>query len=826
MRASILIIISLLICMTLGASMDARFTQEGNPDLYHRIRNLAEDNLKNLPRSSKREYNNLLSEHDDIIMNYLIAYEEDGKLAEASPRDLLSNYQEIVRLLKMQASDYSPEFFLSYIARQSVSDERITAYRKAMLDAGLDQVIKIADPLERYRATASWCVEKLKFEQTSGRDLSPVDIIHHSLAGRCEEMQILFVAAARTVGLPSRPASTPYWAHMDNNHAWAEVWLDDGWQYTGDMDAAYFPNQTWFSGMVDKTVLILAQGSMITDEDEVLLSGRYEAVINSTPNYAGERTRKIEIRSVDETGAPLADVKVAVMVYNWGALRPIIVLKTDEDGRLDFSAGSGDFFLSAYKDGKSALLPVKASESTHLSLDLEMREDNSMEVDLMLSYPANEAEHRQAPQSYQEDIHHRKEIWQQTMDSWEAEVHSSGIMDSLDVAINTRGNFGEYLKFYQAHQPIDPGFIDFLASYDPKFLWQADAALFEAVYRFWQSQDADLEPALFHPTVFYEELPRPTKSRRGYRLYPENIIQTGKSQRDKMQKVLARMKKLYTIDDEKALSGLLRMDLAVKQKYLRGYQYRLLAISILRANGIPAAFTRLPDNILVHLDGDWQYYDLKEESFGREDSQDNDLITMRIRIQDEDGIPLMISSDRLSFNRYIEGLYYTINAQASPINDGEFEVELPPQQLYLHFGYRISDSRTAVQIHRLEPGTEELVLVARDYPRSWEDADEALLLLLDESLLEEKNLIILGNHDHENSLRILEHFLALDSRLDYAFVGHQRQGSRRLQNYLFSPSWQAHVRENPALAMPGITLFRSKDGWKAYIGRWESLPID
>lgn len=826
MRKFIFMIISLAICVSLNASLDAQFTREGNPDLYTRIRSLAEENLNNLPQSSQREYRYLLTEYDDIIMNYLIAYEEDGKLAEASYKDLLSNYQEICKILEIQPLEYSPEFYLSYVARQSVADERITAYRRALLDAGLEEVVKISDPLERYRATASWCVEKLKFEQTSGRDLNPVDIIHHSLAGRCEEMQILFVAAARTVGLPARPASTPYWAHMDNNHAWAEVWLEDGWQYTGDMDAAYYPNQTWFSGMVDKTVLILAQGSMATAEDEVLITGRYETVINSTPNYAGERTRKIEIHSVDETGTPLGDVKVAVMVYNWGALRPIIVLKTDAEGKLAFSAGSGDFFLSAYKDGRSALLPVKASESRELSLELELLENNAQEVDIMLSYPANKTEHRQAPDSYQEDIRRRKQIWQNTMDAWEAEVYTHGMQDSLGVALNTRGNFAEYYKFYQTHQPLDPGFLEFLASYDPKFLWQADAALFEAVYRFWQSQNPEMEPCLFYPTVYYEELPQPIKTRKGYKLYPDNMIWVGKNPRDRMQKALDRMEKLYKIDEEKALSGLLRMDLAFKQKYLTKMQYRLLAISILRANGIPADFTRLPDNIVVHLDGEWQYYDLKERRFNDEESQNTELTTMRIRVKDENGFPLQVDPARLTFNRYIEGLYYTINAEAIPIKAGEFEVELPGQEIYLHFGYRISDSCTALQIHRIEPGMQELELVAKDYPQSWEDADEELLLLLDKELLETKDIIILGNYDHENSLRILEHFLALDSGLDYAFIGHQPQGTSRLPNYIFSPSWQALVSRDPALAMPGITLYRSSEGWKAFFGRWESLPID
>ncbi|MCB5248663.1 MAG: transglutaminase-like domain-containing protein, partial [Candidatus Cloacimonadales bacterium] len=233
MRKILLSLMLLVLFALLFGELPQELQKSGNPKLYAGLSEKAGQNLKQLPRKLAQPYRELLKDHDDILMAYLLAYEADSKLAETDPKIVLENYSEIVKLLEQKGMDYSAEFFLSYIARQSVSDERISPYRKAMLEDGLDTVLEIADPLERYRATASWCVEKLLFMQTSGRDQSPLDITRKSLTGRCEEMQILFVAAARTVGLPSRPASTPWWAHMDNNHAWAEVFLDDEWHYTG-----------------------------------------------------------------------------------------------------------------------------------------------------------------------------------------------------------------------------------------------------------------------------------------------------------------------------------------------------------------------------------------------------------------------------------------------------------------------------------------------------------------------------------------------------------------------------------------------------------------
>jgi len=94
------------------------------------------------------------------------------------------------------------------------------------------------------------------------------------------------------------------------------------------------------AGMVDKTVLILADGSMGETDEEVLLSGRYDSVVNSTENYSKERTRRVSLSCIDEEGNPLSRVQIGVMVFNWGALRPIVILQTDKEGKLSFSTGA------------------------------------------------------------------------------------------------------------------------------------------------------------------------------------------------------------------------------------------------------------------------------------------------------------------------------------------------------------------------------------------------------------------------------------------------------------------------------------------------------
>jgi transglutaminase-like putative cysteine protease len=803
------------------AKLDPQFTARGNPTLYKQIHKLAESNLQNLPQAQRRNYAKVLKEHKDLIMAFLIAYEEDAKLAATTPATIISNYTEILQLLESEGLAYSPEFFLSYVAKQSVSDERITAYRKAMLEDGLSQALLISDPMQRFREVASWCVEKLQFQQTSGRDQAPLDITQNSLTGRCEEMQILFVAAARTVGIPSRPASTPWWAHTDNNHAWAEVYIDGAWHYTGDMDSAYWLDQTWFSGLVDKTVLILTEGSLPAQEDEVLIKGRYETVINSTRNYVGERTRNISLRCVDEVGNPMSSTRVSIMVYNWGALRPIITLKADAKGLLNFSSGSGDFYVSAVYGNKKALQLVRASEQQELELTIVLSEKELETIDTMLHYPANQKDWQTAPEAYREDVQARKALWRAQLDEWEARVIASDLQDSLDVALNTRGNFPAYQAFREKYAVVEDEFLQLLASSDPKFLWQADAALFEALYHFWLRQDAETVTELFAPTVHYEELPEARITPHGAELYPANFIQEGKNPRERMKNALQWLKRMYRIDEDKALSGLIRLDLAVLQKYLTSYQYRILAISVLKANGIPADFTRLPDHILVYLDEDWHYYNIKEDAFKQDKKQAKGRLC-EIAINDEDGIPVPVTSQQLSLCQYVEGIFYTLNSSFEDLGRGRFRVQVPANDLYIQFGYRVSDSQTALQLYPLSEGTARLEIVAKSYPLSWQPASEEILALLEPDLLENEELILLGNFDQENSLRVLQKII--DAERDYVFLGFEEKGSSKIANYRTDPRWQIYVRTHEINALLSITLAKTKDGWQSYEGIWERLP--
>lgn len=820
-----MLLLLLQLAFALGAILPVELSRDGNPELYAKVKAKAKSNLKTLPKASRKSYAQLLKENDDILMAYLIAYESDANLAHANAEELFSNYRELNILLNNEGLRYPAEFFLSYVAKQTVSDERLSAYRKAMLDDGLRQVWEgNSDMMERYRATSSWCVEKLKFQQSSGRDQSPLDITQKSLLGRCEEMQILFVAAARTVGLPSRPASTPWWAHIDNNHAWAEVFLDGVWAYTGDMDAAFYPNQTWFSGLIDKTVLILADGSMATTEDEVIAESRYHTVINSTRNYAQERTRKISVQTLDSAGKIVPQAAVSVMVFNWAALRTLATMHSDLEGRLSFSAGRGAFYLSAYKDGQQALLLVNSSDAIDVPVTLTLSTEAFSSQTMILNYPDNEIQWLKAPQSYQDDVAQRKLIWQEQEDKWRLAATTFAPYDSLlqALSIQCRGNLPEWQKFVAKLGTPPPDFMEFLLAADPKFLWQADATQFEALYRHYQNYplDADYPEQLYDPSTHYEDLSRAFKDKDRWQLYPFKLIQKGSTEAVKFERIMKSLHKRYKINGKKALEGLLRLDVAVQQKYLSNYQFRMLAVSALRANGIAAEYSRIPDQILVYLQEDWQYYDAIHHSFEKK-STDTATRSLKINIRDNEGVPLKIADEQMSLTRFVDGQFYTLNNRFEYLGPGKYQSLIKDTDAYLQFGYRISNRQTAVQIWSLQSwdGVSPFELIAENYPKTWQEADAALLALFDAETLANASVILVGNHDQENSLRILERI----KELPYRFYGYAASPNSR-QHYSVLDTWQKRVQDDGANLHRSITFIKKDGKWLYYRGLWENLP--
>jgi hypothetical protein len=109
MRKALTLIIAMLFCgVLLNAALPPELEKNSNPDLYERLRPAAERNLQKLPKPARKGYADLLDRYDDILMSYLIAYEQDAKLAEAVPEYIEQNYLEIWAILRNSFSPILP----------------------------------------------------------------------------------------------------------------------------------------------------------------------------------------------------------------------------------------------------------------------------------------------------------------------------------------------------------------------------------------------------------------------------------------------------------------------------------------------------------------------------------------------------------------------------------------------------------------------------------------------------------------------------------------------------------------------------------------------
>ncbi|HQQ68239.1 MAG TPA: hypothetical protein PLX77_05365 [Candidatus Cloacimonadota bacterium] len=344
----------------------------------------------------------------------------------------------------------------------------------------------------------------------------------------------------------------------------------------------------------------------------------------------------------------------------------------------------------------------------------------------------------------------------------------------------------------------------------------------EALYNHYLAhpKDADYPAQVYQPTMFYEDLSRPFGAK-GYRqLYPSSFRVKGADDSSKLQRITKALRKRYKINNHKALQGLLPLHIAVQQKYLTSYQYRMMCISALRANGIAAEYTRIPDQILVYIDEDWHYYDAIRQAFA-EQKEALSGQSLKLEIVDEEGLPIQIGEEQLSLTRLVSGQFYSLNNRFEYLGNGNYHGVITGTDLYLQFGYRVSDSQTALQIVPVKDLdlSQTLRIVARQYPRTWQEADESILSLFDDEILTDASLILLGNYDQENSLRILDRI----KDQPYQFFGHAASPANFPQ-YAVLPAWQKLISEDAANQHRCITLAKVDGKWLYYEGFWEKLP--
>ncbi len=250
-------------------------------------------------------------------------------------------------------ADMPWDVFLRFVIPHRVAQERAQPWRKRLFETLRPEVLGLDGPGMVALAVNRWVARQAAYGPTARVDQGPLDTMARGL-GRCEELVILLVDALRAVGVAARPCGVSWWRHTDDNHVWVEVWDRGRWLPLGAGEVDSRPGLAWFSPRLHTaaTVWSTAYGQVGPPVEGALAPRRGSVIVDRTADYVRAGTLDVEL--VDAGGDPVADARVYVSVWNYGALRPDSARRTDSHGRCAFVLGAGDYLVTTSVDGRLA----------------------------------------------------------------------------------------------------------------------------------------------------------------------------------------------------------------------------------------------------------------------------------------------------------------------------------------------------------------------------------------------------------------------------------------------------------------------------------------
>ncbi len=325
--------------------------------------------------------------HDERLeaIEFILENSSPFDLAVLTPELLLENVDFALKSRELPyTKDIPGDIFKHFVLPMRISQEPLVSWRE-QLYSELEPQVREAESLEEAMMIVSlWCAENVYFEPTSGRDQTPLTTMKR-LFGRCEEIMILEIAAARSVGIPMRPVSAPYWNFMDNNHAWNEMWTTGGWKYLGPNGPTNNSADTWYSTRAGRSILILSHAFGKYESPELLEYDSHESLLNTTSTY-GE-TIDYTIHVYDKDHEPVEEAEIIFYALSYGGLFPMLSLETDTDGILRVSLGRGSSFLTASKDDLLGWTMLNSFENGE-EIEITLGTDHKIDGEFSFRFPA------------------------------------------------------------------------------------------------------------------------------------------------------------------------------------------------------------------------------------------------------------------------------------------------------------------------------------------------------------------------------------------------------------------------------------------------------
>ncbi|MCD8137933.1 MAG: transglutaminase-like domain-containing protein [Parabacteroides gordonii] len=426
-------------------------------------------------------FNQEMTPQEKEALTFLYAYMPIGDITDYDGKLYLDNIRSSFKAKQeMPWGDSIPEdIFRHFVLPIRVNNENLDESHMVFFDELKDRV----KGLSLYDAVLEvnhWCHEKVIYTPSDARTSSPLASVKTAY-GRCGEESTFTVAALRSVGIPARQVYTPRWAHTDDNHAWVEAWVNGKWMFLGACEPEPILNLGWFNGPAYRGMLMHTKVfGKYNGPEEVMLETDGYTEINVIDNYAP--TGKAIVTVVDADGKPVPDASVEFKIYNYAEFYTVANKKTDAEGKTFLTAGKGDMFVWATKDGKFGFDKVSFGKGD-VTIKLDKKPGDAIEavaLDVIPpvdgSIPAEvtpEQKEANAKRLLEEDAIRNKYVATfYTEEKAEALAKELGIdpLKTSDFLIGSRGNWMEIEKFLREtpsdKRPVAMALLDVISAKD------------------------------------------------------------------------------------------------------------------------------------------------------------------------------------------------------------------------------------------------------------------------------------------------------------------------------------------------------------------------
>ena len=312
-------------------------------------------------------------------LEFLYAYMPLADVADYTPSFYLENVRASFRAREEMpwGKDVPELLFRHFVLPLRANNENLDGCRSVFYEE-LGPRVEGLSAREAILEVNHWCHEKVTYQPSDGRTLSPLAAVKTAF-GRCGEESTFTVAALRAVGIPARQVYTPRWAHTDDNHAWVEAWADGKWWFIGACEPEPVLNLGWFNAPASRAMLMHTKvfGKYDGPEEVVLRSPNYTE-INLIDNYA--RTARADLRVLSADGTPVDSARVDFGIYNYAEFYPAVAKYTDAAGKTFLTAGLGDMLAWASKGGRYGFAKVSFGTDSLVTVVLDHPAAEDVEV--------------------------------------------------------------------------------------------------------------------------------------------------------------------------------------------------------------------------------------------------------------------------------------------------------------------------------------------------------------------------------------------------------------------------------------------------------------